>query len=61
MAVNIVNLLTLKCVETIIKMRPKNGKCTQNSFQTLKKWRKNWKSSNFENAPNIFEKFEQKL
>jgi hypothetical protein len=30
-----VNLLTLKCDETIMKLGPKYGKCAQNSCQIL--------------------------
>jgi hypothetical protein len=35
---NIVNLLTLKCDETIMKMCTKNGKCAKNIVFKFWKW-----------------------
>jgi hypothetical protein len=59
---NFVNLITLKCDETIMKMRTINGKCAQNIVYKFWKYDENsWKSSNFESVPKIFEKIDHQF
>jgi hypothetical protein len=54
---NFVNLLTLKWDETIMKMRPRNGKCAQNIVFKFWKYDENsWKFSNIENVPKFLKR-----